>query len=197
MNCSYCGREVANLCVGRLGLLCVACHRDEMEQEDLLARRIAQPREPDPSGTFGGQHVTVPLASTSLLAWPRPPEAPQASPSDPARETVNPSPSSPESTQSKHRGRTAGVSKINAALTELTSRLSEGRTTAISDLARAVGCHPSNLKRSSRFMKSYRLLVDGMQRAFRKGSKMAATLKPKMMTVIFEVISRYHLSVSF
>ena len=59
MNCSYCGREVANLCVGRLGLLCVACHRDEMEQEDLLARRIAQPREPDPSGTFGGQHVTV------------------------------------------------------------------------------------------------------------------------------------------
>ena len=98
MNCSYCGREVANLCVGRLGLLCVACHRDEMEQEDLLARRIAQPGEPDPSDTFGGPHVTVPLASTSLLAWPRPPEAPQAPLSDPARETANPSPPSEKNT---------------------------------------------------------------------------------------------------
>ena len=98
MNCSYCGREVANLCVGRLGLLCVACHRDEMEQEDLLARRIAQPGEPDPSDTFGGPHVTVPLASTSLLAWPRPPEAPQAPLSDPADGTAKASPPSREST---------------------------------------------------------------------------------------------------
>lgn len=105
---------------------------------------------------------------------------PKAPPFDPGDGWVDPSPPSGSKpleaakppAKGKRRGRTAGVNKIDMALTELSARLKDGRPTTILALAQAVGCHTDNLKRSDRFMKSYRELTDAMARVPKyKGSK--------------------------
>jgi hypothetical protein len=70
----------------------------------------------------------------------------------------------------KRRGRTAGVNKIEMALTELRRRLKEGgEPTGITALAKAVGCEPENLARSRRFKNAHRELTDGMARVPKYG----------------------------
>ena len=129
--------------------------------DDMLVRKAANKDK-----------VPIPLttleAINELLEAMHVPEAPQASLSDPGDGTSNPSPSSGE----KHRGRVAGVCKVDLALTETSTRLKDGQSVTIASIANAVRCSPKNLERSKRFMRSYRELVDGMARVIRhQGTK--------------------------
>jgi len=72
----------------------------------------------------------------------------------------------------KRRGRTAGVSKVDLAIAEVSSRLKKGVSVEVAEIARTVGCKRENLARSRRFMDAYRELARGMTRAARyRGSR--------------------------
>ena len=101
--------------------------------------------------------------------------APLTPASDPAPAPADLTPSSKKS----RRGRVAGVNKINLALTELSTRLKSEQPVGISDLARAVGCDPDNLKRSKRFMENYKTLVGALVKAkhWQQGLKVKGDLE--------------------
>ena len=106
--------------------------------------------------------------------------APQAQHGDPGVRSSNLSPPSQEKppASKKRRGRTAGVNKIELALTELSSRLKDGLPTTIPVIAKAVGCDPENLKRSKRFMRGHRELTSAMTRVQKyEGSKVDGNLE--------------------
>jgi hypothetical protein len=77
------------------------------------------------------------------------------------------SPAGPPALEPKRRGRTAGVNKIDMALTALDRRLKDGELVAIAAIAKEVRCDRKNLERSHRFMNAYNELVNGMTRAVR------------------------------
>ena len=78
----------------------------------------------------------------------------------------------------KRRGRTAGVDKIGEAITVLTSRLKDGLSVSLPEIAKQVRCTPKNLQNSNRFLDAHKTLLAGMARVVRaRGAKTGGSLE--------------------